>query len=223
MEPTGSTCSERPRSHGSGDSVPSRQEAVQDDAVAGAPAEWSSDNELRLAQRLAARDNSALADLIEQYEPMLRVLIGRLVAWSADRDDLVQEVFVRAWERASSFRGGSLAGWLRAIAIRRCHNHFRGLSVVRRHLQQLWLGTSRRTVNAELERRELTESTRAALQALRPADRTVLVLHYLEELSLDEVGQALGLRPATVSVRLHRARERLKEQFAANAGGAGDK
>ncbi|MCA9198782.1 MAG: hypothetical protein KDA87_14640, partial [Planctomycetales bacterium] len=70
-------------------------------------------DECQLMQRLAAGDNQAMQSLIAQFGPMLQRLIGRLTAWDDASDDILQEVLVKAWDRASEFRGtGSLEGWL---------------------------------------------------------------------------------------------------------------
>lgn len=59
----------------------------------------------------------------------------------------------------------------------------------------------------------------AGILRLPAGQREVLELHYLQELGVDEVAGVLGLRPGTVKVRLHRARERLKKVLAAEAEG----
>ncbi len=166
--------------------------------------------ERELIRRLVAGESAAMTEFVARYGPMLRRLIGRLCAWSADVDDLMQEVLLRAWERAGSYRGGSLAAWLRAIAIRHCRNHFRGLGAWRRMLDRFrgYVQTDSRRPSDD--HREQSDWIRHALQQLSSADRTILVLYYLEELPLEELAETLNARSGTLAVRLHRARERLK-------------
>jgi RNA polymerase sigma-70 factor (ECF subfamily) len=61
------------------------------------------------------------------------------------------------------------------------------------------------------EAAETARRVQAAVRSLPPPLREAVVLRYLEELPAEEVGAALGLSRAAVDVRLHRARERLKE------------
>lgn len=166
--------------------------------------------EHELIRGLVEGESAAMAEFVARYGPMLRRLIGRLCAWSADVDDLMQEVLLRAWERAGSYRGGSLAAWLRAIAIHRCRNHFRGLGAWRRLLERFRGHVQSESGRPSDDPREQSDWIRQALQRLSAADRTILVLHYLEELPLEELAETLNARAGTLAVRLHRARERLK-------------
>ncbi|MEZ6120269.1 MAG: RNA polymerase sigma factor [Pirellulaceae bacterium] len=169
-------------------------------------------DECQLMQRLAAGDNLAMQSLIAQFGPMLQRLIGRLTAWDDASDDLLQEVLVKAWDRASEFRGtGSLEGWLRQIAVNQCRNHFRSQDLLRRMKTWLWHNTNEASENQQLHQMETAEWTRHNLAQLHHQDRALLVLFYLEERTGDEIGRLLNLKVETVHVRLHRARQRLKQ------------
>ncbi len=163
----------------------------------------------RLMRRLAAGDPAAMPELIAIHGDRLARLVGRMTAWSGDRDDLLQDVLVSAWEQAGSYEGhGSLAGWLRMIAVNRCRNHHR----TRRTLARLLDAARQRIGGPEPDKDflEISELTRQALQQLAVDDRTVMVLVYLEELPGPEVARLLNIKPETLHVRLHRARRRLK-------------
>ncbi len=102
------------------------------------------------------------------------------------------------------------AAWLRVIAIHRCRNHFRGLGAWRRLLERFRGHVQSDSGRPGDDPREQSDWIRHALQRLSAADRTILVLHYLEELPLEELAETLNARAGTLAVRLHRARERLK-------------
>ena len=100
-------------------------------------AQENADNaDAQLMRDVATGNERAMAQLLQIHGPMLQRLIGRLTAWqSDDLDDLLQETLVTAWQRAGEFRGdGSLAGWLRTIAVNKCRNHFRARDSFRRLL-----------------------------------------------------------------------------------------
>ncbi len=169
-------------------------------------------DERQLMQRLRAGDESALQELIHRHGETLARLIGRLTAWHADRDDILQEVLLAVWERSGSFRGdGSLEGWLKRLAINRCRNHFRAASSLKRTIERfVLLAPPKQIVKRDPHHEQDNTELRRALEKLSQADRTALVLFYLEELPGDEVATLLKIKPETLHVRLHRARKKLK-------------
>lgn len=170
--------------------------------------------DIRLMRAVAAGDSSALEQLLERHGPTLSRLIGRLLAWHEDSHDVFQEVWVTVWKRAGSWRGdGSLEGWLRRIAVRRCHNHRRNLMRLEHRLQRwvVWRRPPDSAPPSELDSSRPSGPLADALERLPSGDRRVVVLYYLEELPGDEVAKLLNIRPATLHVRLHRARQRLKQ------------
>lgn len=150
--------------------------------------------------------------LVHRFGPGLHRLICRLTGWSGDSEDILQEVFLTAWSKAGAFRGnGSLEGWLRQMAVNRCRNHHRARAAFTRMLGRAASRAETATVNRPLQEESDLDQLRTALAKLKRPDRAVLVLFYLEELSGEQVAQALGVRLETVHVRLHRARCRLRD------------
>jgi RNA polymerase sigma-70 factor (ECF subfamily) len=154
--------------------------------------------------------------LLLQHEPQVRRLVHRLLGWSFrghDVEDVVQEVMLAAWRRRDSFRGNAaLSTWLTTIAVRKAQNHARWAAVRRRTFG--WL-VDAHEVTAPVppcssERGDELLAVRAAMARLRHRDREVLVLHYLEARSIDEVRALLSLSRAAADGRLSRARKRLR-------------
>ena len=167
--------------------------------------------ELELMTRLRAGDSAAMTELLRRYGPSLNRLVGRLTGWSADSDDILQEVFLVAWQKAGQFQGtGSLEGWLRRLAVNRCKNHRRARNAFQRLTKRVARWSAQATGGDPPDGGEIAE-LRFAMMRLKSADRAVLVLYYLEELSGDEVADLLGVRVESVHMRLHRARARLRD------------
>ena len=168
-----------------------------------------------LMQRLAVGDEAAMHELIKQHGEMLARLIGRLTGWHADREDILQDVLISVWQQANSFTGtGSLEGWLKRVAVNRCRNHFRATNSIKRMIERFTLTLRPNSFTQETQTVEADEhdlQLRNALKALPQRDRSVLVLFYIEEISGDEVASILNIKPETLHVRLHRARQRLKQ------------
>ena len=129
----------------------------------------------------------------------------------ADAADLVAEVFVVVWRRIDDVPAGDgVRPWLYGVARRLLANHRRG-SARRTALTE--------ALAAELERAAapkpalIDAGLRAALKRLGERDREILCLTAWEQMTPAEIAQILGMRPATVRVRLHRTRARLAAEL----------
>jgi RNA polymerase sigma-70 factor (ECF subfamily) len=65
----------------------------------------------------------------------------------------------------------------------------------------------------QVEQKSRINMVNRAIEMLSPDDAEILTLFYKAEQSLEEIGEVLGLEPNTVKVRLHRARQRLKDKM----------
>ena len=173
-----------------------------------------------LVERLRRGDPAAFDELVARFRPRLARLAYRLLGWSDEAEDVVQDVFVAALEHLPRrFRGGSsLATWLTAVTVNRCRRHRRRW--VARWRRLLRLRERSGAPDAAAPAGELSEArdelrrVREAVQALPGRDREVVVLYYLEQHSVAEICQILGAGKGAIDVRLHRARKRLKELLA---------
>ncbi|MFO0727550.1 MAG: RNA polymerase sigma factor [Myxococcota bacterium] len=140
--------------------------------------------------------------------------VARLRGPAPDIEDLVHEVFLRADAERARFRGEStVLTWLIGIAY--------NLVRARRRQEALrrWLLGARQAelmpppaadALATLEAADALAEVHATLDALPERYRAVLILHELEDLRGPEIAAILGIAPATVWVRLHRAREHFR-------------
>jgi RNA polymerase sigma-70 factor (ECF subfamily) len=196
------------------------------------PGPEPSDEEL--AARAAAGDEPAFEGIVRRYQGRVFRLASRLTGSETDAADVLQETFLRVYRGLSSFRGESRFGtWLYRIATNAALAHRRARS--RRpaesleaflprfdgdggHLAtpaELQVGTR---VDELLDRRALAERARAGIERLPELYREAFVLRDLEEMPTAEVAEVLGLEPATVRQRVHRARLMLRGYLADLAG-----
>ncbi len=174
------------------------------------------DRDRALIRRFSLGDRSAFDELVADHQQRVARLAYRLLGWSGDADDVVQEVFLAAWRGLRRFRGRSALGtWLQTITVNKCRSYRR-----RRFLRLTLLGGQDRETQtndsprqAAMER-ETFEQVRRAMQALPGKYREVAVLRYLEEMPLEDVCEVLRIKRSTAGVRLHRARAMLKERLA---------
>ena len=169
---------------------------------------------------------------------LFRILVARYGALAqrtalvcgagADADDVVQEAFVAAYRALPRFRSGhDFRPWLLRIVVNRAHNAVRGRQRARAVADRV--ATWRVDVPGDepagnavtVERRGVLVR---ALGQLRPADREILALRYLLDLSEAETAIALELPKGTVKSRTARALERLRAVLAEQRVdvGAGD-
>jgi RNA polymerase sigma-70 factor (ECF subfamily) len=159
----------------------------------------------------AVRDAASFDRLVAREHAYVARLVGRLVGWRGDVDDLVQDVFVAALGGWAKFRGQCTERtWLTRIAINKCRSYGRR-RWVRERLFALWQARSAASQEDPAAQQETAEQVRHAIVQLRQRDREVIVLHYLEQMSPIVIAQSLNLSRNAVEVRLTRARKRLKE------------
>ena len=187
-----------------------------------------------LLNRVEAGDQSAAAQLWDQHRDRLRrmvaVRIDQRLAARVDPSDVVQEALTEASRRLPAYlreRPVAFYPWLRQIAWERLvHLHDRHVKAQKRsvnrersgnwalpdesaiHLVDRLVASGTRPVE-HLLREELRERVRAALDRMSPHDREILVMWHLEELSIDEMVEVLGMTRAGVKSRHRRALERL--------------
>jgi len=139
-------------------------------------------------------------------------LTGQLYAFTGDHgeaQDVVQEAFVRAWDRRQHFLSDSAPeAWIRTVAMR--------LAVSRWRRARRWLELVRRTPPPESTPGPGPERTAlvAALRELPQAQRMAIVLHHLCDLSVEQVASETGAPVGTVKARLFRGRAELAKRLA---------
>ncbi len=166
----------------------------------------------------------ALPYLMEEYGGLLYRLGLKICGNPEDAEELVQETFLLAFRKWDQFRGEAKpTTWLYTIAARVCQRRKRlraGEPQRVETLTELEDGTlpdipdsAEGPLDAQL-RREARETVERALASLPHTFRMPLVLKDIAELPVAEVAQILGLKPATVKTRVHRARLRLQKALA---------
>lgn len=171
-------------------------------------------SEQLLIARAQAGDARALREIHDAYQGQVRAHLRRLLGADPDIDDMVQVVFVRAFEAIARFRGtSSLATWLYRITANTTSNllrqrYRRGRLKAAVH----WFNQGRRAEVAgpSLDARQQAE---ALLQHLHPDLRQVFVLYHYEGLTLHEIAEIFERPISTIGDRLSRARRLLRQRL----------
>ncbi|MEO0206040.1 MAG: RNA polymerase sigma factor, partial [candidate division WOR-3 bacterium] len=141
-------------------------------------------------------------------------LVYRMVRNRDDAEDLVQEVFIKAYNGMNGFKSGNkFFPWLSRIAVNHTLNFIKKEKKV--DVQSLeWVPNYADNTNdpVEMVKNKILKERIAEAMAQLPEDfRAILVLRVEEQLSYEEISQALGIPRGTVMSRLARARQRLRE------------
>jgi RNA polymerase sigma-70 factor (ECF subfamily) len=174
-------------------------------------------NETDLIDRVRAGDHEAFAEVVDLYRDRIYRLVYGLIRDAGETEDVVQEVFVKAFYRISSFHGNSaFYTWLYRVAVnaatdyRKKWRRRKGLSLEDSPTGPDGLMDEGPRPERFAHGRELGDRLEDAMEKLPDKYRKILVLREYEGLSYEEIGRVLGLRKGTVESRLFRARERLK-------------
>lgn len=148
--------------------------------------------------------------IYDEHAPSARAVLFRMGLVPPELDDLLQECFIKVWKGLPKFRGdSSLKTWVTRIAVNCAKDHFRkrGVNLETEEIDEEKL-EGREDVHEDHGERKIVES---ALEALALIHREVLVLHVIEEHSVEEVAEIAGISPGTVKSRLHHARANLQK------------
>jgi RNA polymerase sigma-70 factor (ECF subfamily) len=158
----------------------------------------------------------AFGVLVSRYQDRLYPTVFRLTGCAEDALDLLQEAFLRAYEKLDRFHGeSSFYTWIYRIAVNLALSDRRK----RRHESSAALPgdpSGDRALDdpaVPLERAERDERIQEALDALAPDHRAVVVMKEYDGLRYEESGAMLGVPVGTVRSRLHRARCELRERL----------
>ena len=185
-------------------------------------------------------DDADLARLVARRDPAaVRLVITRnnqrlfRAAWSIlnerqEAEDAVQSAYLKAFAAIGGFESrSSLSTWLTRIAInealmrrraarrRRAQLERASVSILDDYREQLMRGSmSGSAPEADVMREQIRRLLEHAVAELPSGFRPVFVLREIEGLSIAETAEALGIAPATVKTRLHRAKQRLQQLLA---------
>ncbi len=171
-----------------------------------------------LLVRLQRRDPQALAELYDRYGRMVFGLILRIVQDRGTAEDLVQETFLRVWNRAAGFDSeqGAVGPWLLAVARNRAIDYLRYRG--RRPESSLeWNETENPALFADVQtdplRFDTVRQVKSALAKLTGQQREAIELAYFEGLSQTEIAERMRQPLGTVKSWMRRALQQMRDEL----------
>ena len=176
-------------------------------------------SDAQLVLEVLRKDRKATAEFISRYaDPVYNYVRRRLIPRTEFVDDLVQDVFLAAWESLGRFRGeSSLRSWLLGIARHKVEDHYR------RRLRELDIPDEDNGPTAEpidphnieeaIDQRRAAQRTQEVLASLPEAYAVALRWRYWEKRGLSEIARETGRTEKAIERLLARAREQFKRNW----------
>jgi RNA polymerase sigma-70 factor, ECF subfamily len=172
-----------------------------------------------LVVEVLRKDRKATAEFVARYADHVYWYVRRRLIPRADLvDDLVQEIFVAAWENLEKFKGDSpLRSWLLGIARHKVEDHYR------KRLREIQFHDEEQNARDEpaslhdfeeaLTRRQVSQRTQEILKTLPETYSVILLWRYWEERSLRDIAVQIGRTEKGVERMLARARQQFKKRL----------
>jgi RNA polymerase sigma-70 factor, ECF subfamily len=184
-------------------------------------------DELDAGELVAAvlqHDEEAAREMVRRLHPLVAKLVRSHRPRRTAEEDLCQMIFIKIFQKLPQFSGKvPLTHWVSRVAINTCINQIQS-EKVRPELRYADLSEDEAAVvqNLAATAAELAPDQNFAardlvehlLVGLKPADRLIVDLLYLQQLSIAEIGQRTGWSESLVKVRAFRARQKLRRQLA---------
>lgn len=171
------------------------------------------DENKKLALRLKKHDEKALDRIIVKYTPLVSAVIHNIANGCLSKEDIEEatsDSFVALWLNADRFEPDKLTGYLCAIAKSKAFDRLSKRKIIPVDIDGIELEDDF-SLDENTEREELTAELRKAIDLIGEPEREILLRHYFYYQKIDDISECMHISPATVKVKLHRTRKKLKQ------------
>ena len=173
-----------------------------------------------LIERCLRGDQQAWDQIVRQYWRRVFNVAYKFVGRHDEAEDLTQDVFLKIFKSLGTFdRRANFQTWLVSVSRNLCIDHYRSVRKERETIDRDVNAADLAPVSVEvsphvaLERQDLAQELRRALQQLPETLRTAVVMRDIQELSYQEIADRLELPEGTVKSRINRGRHELARQI----------
>lgn len=177
----------------------------------------ATDNEI--ITRVLNGERQLYAELVRRHQAFVFTIALKYTPVREDAEEIAQDVFVKAYKGLADFRGASkFTTWLYSIVNSTSITFLRKKKLDVHSLDHepvFEAADSQQSTHGAntVEHKSKLAMVANAISLLSPDDARIITLFYKAEQSLEEIASILGIESNTVKVRLHRARQRLKEKM----------
>ena len=184
-------------------------------------AQFMNDNQtdLELIDQVLSGKTAAFSELVNRHQRYVFTLAMRFTKSREDAEEIAQDCFVKAYRSLAAFqRASRFTTWLYGIVYHTSMTFLRkkrlDTASIDDETTYLQIEDTASDMKANLvESKSRSEYLEKAIELLLPDDAVIITLFYKGEQSLEEIAQATGYEANTVKVKLHRARQRLRDKL----------
>lgn len=159
-------------------------------------------------------DANAFAVLVDRYKDLVYTLAIRMMKNREEAEEVAQDAFIKTYKSLDKFKGESkFSTWIYRVAYNTCLDRLKKNKRTQNTVTiDEYTEHQVKTIDNALDKIEASEKKEAIQQCIEllPSDDSfLLTLYYFEELSLEEIGKIVGLKPNNVKVKLFRSRKKL--------------
>jgi len=183
-----------------------------------------------VVRAVLAGDKDAYGALVRAHSATAFRVAFRIVGNEADAEEIVQEAFLRGYQRLESFQQRSGFGtWIYRIAVNCALNRLSqpGVEAEYRHGEEndpeqksVQVAAQDADPERSLLSREISAAQKMAMQRLTATEKTAFVLRHLEDRSMNEIAEVLGIAPNAAKQAVFRAVQKLRRELAPLRGNA---
>ncbi len=177
-------------------------------------------SDIELFKKVQARDSRAFDQLMREYSPELNNFILRIVSNTEDAQDILQDTFVRVWEKSHQFKGkSSVKTWIFRIAINLAYTHLKrrkrwSFSVIEDFKALVSGSDPVKATEKEFDATLLEKS----LVFLTPRQHSVVVARIYKDLPFAQISEALGCSENAAKVHFHEGKKRIETYIKKQVG-----
>lgn len=171
------------------------------------------------------RPNTTVAfhELLNRYEGMVYHTCLRMLGSVEEAEETCQDAWVKVYQKLHQFEGRStFKTWLFRVAYNHCMTRRRNLATRRERGVAIEEELSRESEDKNAPETagelDLSENVNRAIDRLKPDDKEVIMLRFINDLSLEEIAEVLGLGLSATKMRLYRAMDRFKVIYESGGG-----
>ncbi len=167
-----------------------------------------------LVEKCKKGNPKAQYNLYQQYVKQMYNVAYRITGNSFEAEDAVQEAFINAFQKISSFKGKSTFGaWLKQIVVNKCISNKRKKRYRFESIEELGEQKVLIEEDVTVEERIPINKVKKAIENLPDGARVVFTLKAIEEYKYNEISEMLGLSVSNCKVQYHRSKKLLNENL----------
>ena len=168
-------------------------------------------DENQIIEQVKQGNTEAFRIIVDRYRDAVFGLALRLVSIREEAEELAQDAFIKAFNAIQNYRGESkFSTWLYRITYNTCISHLRKKTPDLIEINETHSSSDFNSGYKILVKEDNTRALKLVLNRLKPDDRAIIQLFYIEENSIQEISEITGFSSANIKVKLHRSKKKMK-------------